>query len=212
MNYTKFHLYKGAYSKWKLFTKIQLNKQIICIWSAEETHLRLLKKRFYKVWLICYDCYENQDWSVSIESSIMVVFSITLEDWSCWVCIGCISDFFFSLRITCRGITSSRKLPPFHTDAETFSTWKITCNSYDKKMGTVSAMVATVNKAWNKMYMNMRFWSPSKPLKRHQRLFAFSAFFESSLQNQEVRWEMYRYFDRERESWPPVRSHDFRIS
>jgi hypothetical protein len=57
----------------------------------------------------------------------------------------CISDFFFSFRITCLGITSNRKLAPFHTDAETFSIWKTTDNLYDKNIGTVSAIVATVN-------------------------------------------------------------------
>ena len=126
-----------------------------------------------------------QDWSVSVELLVFMVFSITFEDWSC-CCVGCISDFFCSLRITCLGITSSRKLPPYHTDAETLRIWKIICNLYDKKMGTASAMVATVNMAWSTMYMNKRFWSPSKPLKRHHRLFAFCAFFESSLQTQEL--------------------------
>ena len=98
-----------------------------------------------------------------------------------WASTGCISDFFFSLRIACLGITSNRKLPPFHIEAETFSISKTTCNSYDKNMGTASAMVATVNMPWRKMYISMRFWSPNNPLKRHHMLFAFWAFFESSL-------------------------------
>lgn len=41
----------------------------------------------------------------------------------------CISDFFFSLRITCLGITSNRKFPPFHTDAETLNIWYTKCSS-----------------------------------------------------------------------------------
>ena len=113
--------------------------------------------------------------------------SITIYHWSFWFWTSCISDFFFSLRITCLGITSIRKLPPFHTDAEILSNWKTTDNSYDKKMGTVRAVVATVNMPWRTMYINKRFWSPSKPLKRHQILFAFWAFLESSLCNKQLR-------------------------
>jgi len=115
----------------------------------------------------------------------LLSFSISIVYW--WLdwasSTGCISDFFFSLRIACLGITSNRKLPPFHIEAETFSIWKTTCNSYDKNMGTVRAMVATVNMPWRKMYISMRFWSPSNPLRRHHMLFAFWAFFESSLRN-----------------------------
>lgn len=103
-----------------------------------------------------------------------------LSSWG-WASRGCICVFFFSFRITCLGITSKTKLPPFQTAAETFRIWKITDSSYDKKMGTVSATVATVNRAWKAIYINKRFWSPSKPLKRHHKLFAFWAFFESSL-------------------------------
>jgi hypothetical protein len=39
-----------------------------------------------------------------------------------------------------------------------------------------------VNSAWSSMYMTCRFRSPSSPLSLHQMLFAFCAFFESSLQ------------------------------
>lgn len=53
---------------------------------------------------------------------------IFIYDWSFSIETVCISDFFFSLRITCLGITSNRKLAPFHTDAETFSIWKTTDN------------------------------------------------------------------------------------
>ena len=119
---------------------------------------------------------------------VPVIFHLYWWSWLGWASTGCISDFFFSLRIACLGITSNRKLPPFHIEAETFSIWKTTCNSYDKNMGTVSAMVATVNMPWRKMYISMRFWSPSNPLKRHHMLFAFWAFFESSLWNNESQY------------------------
>lgn len=107
--------------------------------------------------------------------------SCTTEEWSCRVCPGWVSVFLFSLRITCFGITSSKKLPPYHIVAETLSTWKITCNRYERNMGTVSAMVATVNNAWSRIYMKRRFCSPSKPLNLHHMLLAFCAFFDSSL-------------------------------
>uniref|UniRef100_A0A0A9F8V8 Uncharacterized protein n=1 Tax=Arundo donax TaxID=35708 RepID=A0A0A9F8V8_ARUDO len=48
-------------------------------------------------------------------------------------------------------------------------------------MGTVKAIVATMNSAWSSMYMTCRLRSPSSPLSLHQMLFAFCAFFESSL-------------------------------
>lgn len=95
--------------------------------------------------------------------------------------IGRISVFFFCFRITCLGITSRRKFPPFHTVADTLSSWNVTCSSYDRNIGTVSAVVATVNIAWSRMNINIRFWSPSNPLNRHHMLFAFCAFFDSSL-------------------------------
>ena len=127
-----------------------------------------------------------QDSNVSTELLNFLPFSITIYDWSFWTWTGCISDFFFSLRITCLGITSNKKFAPFHADAATLSIWNTTDNSYDRNMGTVSAVVATVNMPWRKMYINKRFWSPSKPLKRHHKLFAFLAFLESSLWNNGV--------------------------
>lgn len=97
--------------------------------------------------------------------------------------MGFISNFFFSLRTACLGMTSRRKLPPFQTVADTLKIWKITCILYERNIGTARAMVATVNAAWSSMYMVGRFWSPNIPLSLHHMLFAFCAFFESSLMN-----------------------------
>lgn len=140
------------------------------------------------------------------------------QSWWFWTTV-CVSDFFFSLRTTCLGITSNRKLPPFHIVAETLSIWKTACNSYERNMGTVSAMVATVNMACKRAYISMRFGSPSTPLRRHHILFAFWAFLESSLWNNEVIRISFQFraIWKIRRVWMnnfllPVRSHDLRVS
>lgn len=60
--------------------------------------------------------------------------------------MGSISSFFFSIRTTFLGKTSRVKVPPYHIVAETFKIWKTMCNQYERKIGTVSAMVATVKR------------------------------------------------------------------
>lgn len=95
--------------------------------------------------------------------------------------MGSISSFFLSIRTTFLGKTSKVKVPPFHIVAETFKIWKTMCNQYERKIGTVSAMVATVKRPWSKMYTKGRFWSPNNPLSLHHMLFAFRAFLDSSL-------------------------------
>ncbi|MFS7982750.1 hypothetical protein Hanom_Chr10g00966461 [Helianthus anomalus] len=65
--------------------------------------------------------------------------------------------FFFSLRTTCLGMTSSKNEPPFHTVAETLRIWKARCNSYDRNIGTVSAVVATVKSPCRRIYIKGRF-------------------------------------------------------
>ncbi|KAF5788607.1 hypothetical protein HanXRQr2_Chr10g0465851 [Helianthus annuus] len=54
-------------------------------------------------------------------------------------------------------MTSSKNEPPFHTVAETLRIWKARCNSYDRNIGTVSAVVATVKSPCRRIYIKGRF-------------------------------------------------------